>query len=66
MVGHAGGEAADQTAVAGIAVLVVPLYFLGFVVLLGPHFLHHKPHFILDSLHQLSPPVLYPSTVLSL
>ena len=37
LVAHAGGEAADQTAVAGIAVLVVPLHFLGLVVLLAPY-----------------------------
>ena len=35
-VGHAGGESADQAAVAGVAVLVVPLDALGAVVLLGP------------------------------
>jgi len=35
-VGHASGESADQAAVTGVAVLVVPLHLLGFVVVLAP------------------------------
>ena len=36
-IAHAGGETADQTTVACIAVLVVPLHLLRTAVLLAPH-----------------------------
>ena len=37
MVAHAGGEAADQSTIAGVAVFVVPLDFLGTMVFPAPY-----------------------------